>query len=149
MSDSVKSFQEERIAKAKLLLNDAEIHNATHTVQFAVPEGYFPEGITAQSLDHHMAFVNNATADVATAMIDIAADQERFNETKSEKWDGLLKLGDNLSISSLVQLRDVVGDEPTYGHIETLVDHTYGEDLTGYMTDIQSDLASKAAKLFS
>lgn len=150
MSKKEQTLNEQIIAQSKLLLENADIHNETHTVKFAIPEGdgFFPKGITPESLDQHLSFVNNTSAAVSTALGIIATDQERFNETKSEKWDGSLDVGNSLTMTSLVQLRDVVADEPVYGVSSTLVDHHYSEELRDYMTSWQSDLSDKAAKLF-
>jgi len=153
MSKKEASFNEQLIAQSKLLLENADIHNETHTVKFDLSgdkaqEAFFPKGISPESLKLHTSFINNTTAAVSTALGEIATDQERFNECKAEKWDGILELGDSLTFTGLVQLRDMVGEETTYGQTATLVDHHYSSELTEYMTGWQSNLADKAAKLF-
>lgn len=142
----MSKFNKHMTAGLKSLVENADIHNATHTVVYKADKVEKPEGITDESLAKHVDFINTTSAMVPAATGQIALD--RYEDTKHEKWDGVLDFGGGLVFTGGVQLREEVDGEFSYGVTQSLVDHVYSQELTDWSMTFQEDLAAKASKLF-
>lgn len=139
-------FNDSMAAGVKSLVEHADTHDATHTIVFKADKVEMPEGITPESLHAHVGFINTTSAQVPAAVGQIGMD--RYEDTKHEKWDGVLDFGQGLIFTGGVQLREEVDGEISYGVTQSMVDHAYTQELTDWMMSNQEDLAAKAAKLF-
>lgn len=146
MSKQENKFAASMDSAVAALVKSADVHTATHTTVFKADAVTMPEGITPESLVKHVSFINETSAAVPAAVAEIAL--ANYEETKHEKWDGVLELAPGLSLTGGVQLREEVDGNTTFGTIHSLVDHHYSPELTDWMTGHQADLATKASKLF-
>lgn len=126
------------------LVESAEVHKETGAVIFKTPE--FPKGITNDSLNQHVDFINQMSVASDLALGQISNTQ--YPDSKQTKWTSELQLVDGLKISSGYQVQEVVGEETLYGIGETFVDYTYSEELSNFHTEFAQINADRAAELF-
>lgn len=124
---------------------NASVNQQTGHATFAAPE--FPEGISQDSLNLHVGFINNTTAQVEAATAQIArtvyaADNNITNVS------GTLDLG-CLQIQAQHVLKQEMGDTTLYGQSVTAVDYIYGDELSAYRDQFALSASEEAAKLFS
>ncbi|QDJ97408.1 hypothetical protein D9_0078 [Aeromonas phage D9] len=140
------TFAEIMSAGKDSLVKGADIHNATHTIKFKAEDLTMPKGVTAESLDLHMNFINQSSEQVSAAVMDIA--QDRYEDTKHLAWDGVLEVTPGLTLTGFANLREEVDGEAVFGSMSSLVDYNYGTELTDWITSNQELMAEKAKKLF-
>ena len=126
------------------LVKGAEIHKETHHIKFS--ETALPEGVTTESLQTHVDFINRTGLAVEAATFQIA--QEQFPETKQEAWDGRLEMFPGLTFNSDVRLREVVGEETLYGTTQTFIDHPHSQEMVDWYSSFRDRNVELATNLF-
>jgi hypothetical protein len=144
MSKSNKGFAKTIEAQIKELKENAEIHADTHHIGFKTPT--LPKGISTESLQSHVDYINQTSLAVEAATSQIA--HEQFPETKHESWDGRLELFPGLTFNSDTHLREVVGDATIFGGTQTFVDHPHSQEMVDWYSAFRDRNNELATKLF-
>lgn len=126
------------------LVANAEIHNETHHIAFKTPD--LPKGITEQSLENHVNFLNNTQLAVEVATNQIAAEQ--YPETKHEAWDSRLDLYGIATVASDVRLREEVEGQASFGISTSSLCHPFSDEATNWYGDWVATNAARAEALF-
>lgn len=135
-------------ASIESLVSGATVHKETGTTTLVADKDFFPEGITPESLDNHVNFINRSSVAVEAAVNQLAADN--YADSKREKWDGELKLTDSITLSAAVQLRETLdGQDPQFGVTECFVDYAYEQELNDWYGEFSAMNKERAAKLFA
>lgn len=144
MSKVNKGFGKVMDAQVEQLVKGAEIHKETHHIKYGPVD--MPEGVTTESLQTHVNFINQTGLAVEAATFQIA--QQQFPETKQEAWDGRLELFEGLTVNSDVRLREVVGEETLYGTTQTFIDHPHSQEMVDWYSTFRDRNVELATNLF-
>lgn len=130
------------------LVGSSTTHKETGTITFTVPENFYPEGITPETLSQHVDFINSSSVAVEAAVSQLAA--ESYPDSKKTHWDGELQLTENVKLSAGIQLQEKLEDQdPMFGITECFVDYHYNDDLTNWYADFAETNKARAAALFA
>lgn len=144
MSKTNKAFGKVMDAQVAELVKGAEIHKETHHIKFAPVT--MPEGVTTETLQAHVNFINQTGLAVEAATFQIGQDQ--FADTKQETWDGRLEMFEGLTFNSDVRLREVIGEETLYGTTQTFIDHPHTQEMVDWYSSFHDRNVELATALF-
>lgn len=144
MAQVNKGFGKVMDAQVKELVENAEVHKDTHHISFKQPT--LPKGITVDSLETHVNYINQTGLAVEAATTQISHDL--FAETKHEHWDGRLELFSGLTFNADSHLREVVGEETLFGGSQLFVDHPHSQEMVDWYSNFSTVNAERAKKLF-
>jgi hypothetical protein len=140
---------------AKLMGNGVdslvEHHNynkATNHVTFNAEKVELPKGITNESLQQHVSFINDTSGQVRQAVATIARTEYESNK-KLTTVDGTLELG-GVIFNSQHHLKQQIGEDAfLYGHSTTQTTYQHSEDHADWMAEQDKVNIEMATKLFS
>jgi hypothetical protein len=130
------------------LVENHNYNKATNHVTFDAEKVELPKGITPESLQAHVGFINNTSGQVreATAVI---ARNEYANNNKLTTVDGTLDLH-GVVFNSQHHLKQTIGEDAhLYGHSTTQVTYHHSEDHANWMAEQDRVNVDMATKLFS
>lgn len=129
------------------LTGAATVHKETGAISFEAPKDFFPKGITQDSLDLHVGFINNAGVAMEAAVSELAI--SNYPDSKLLKWDGELNLG-SLTLSAGIQLQEELeGQDPMYGITQSFTDYRFSDELQNWYGEFADANKSRAAALFA
>lgn len=146
MSSVNKEFGEEMEAGVKRLVENNEFNKSTNHVTFKADAIEFPKGITPDSLNEHVNFVNNLSAQVEVATGQLARDRWNDNNELTTV-DATLNFG-GVTINSQHHLKQQVGDDHLYGQATTAVDYTHSAEAAEWLQTQRTASQEAATKLF-
>lgn len=129
------------------LTGAATVHKETGAITFETPKDFFPKGITQDSLNLHVNFINNAGVAMEAAVSELAI--TNYPEAKLTKWDGELDLG-CLTLNAGIQLQEELeGQDPMFGITQSFTDYRFSDDLNTWYGDFAEANRTRAAALFA
>lgn len=106
-----------------------------------------PEGITEESMQTHVTFINNTGGMVREATAQLARDQHKENK-KVTVVDATLSWG-GVTWNSQHNLSQKAGEDHLYGHSVTTTDYAHSAELSQWNNDQDKINVDLATKLFS
>lgn len=144
------SLNKEYVAKmeagVKQLVENSAYDKVTNHAVFDKDKVELPKGVTLESMETHVNFLNDLTAQTETAVSQIAR-TEFGNNDKLTTVDGTLDFG-FFSINSQHHLQQQVGDEHLYGQSTTAIDYVHSDEQAQWVADQRQASLTEAAKLF-
>jgi hypothetical protein len=133
-------------AGVKNLLANQKFEKGTGHVTYAADKLELPEGITGDSMQLHVGYINDLSAMTEEATAQYARTAHEENE-KLTSLDSTLTFG-GFAINSQHHLQQRVGDEYLYGLSTTAVDYVHNENQTGWLEQQRQSNVDLATKLF-
>ncbi|AGB07138.1 hypothetical protein [Vibrio phage VP4B] len=130
----------------KNLTKNHEYNKGTNVVVFDADKLEMPEGITGESMEAHVNFMNQVSGavEVATAEItrELYAENDKINNVEG-----------TLSIPGVVfntehTLRAEVGEEALYGGSTTMTDFIHTQEASDWLAEQRASNETLASKLF-
>lgn len=151
----VRTFMSLNNEYAKLMGNGVanlvENHNynaASNTIVYDASKVVFPEGVTSESLQTHVNFINDTSGQVRQATAEIARNQFE-NNPKLTTVDGKLDIG-GVIINSQHHLRQTIGEEAyLYGHSTTQVTYHHTQEHADLLAEQDKTNIELATALFN
>lgn len=134
-------------AGTKNLVDNATFHKATATVTFDASKLELPKGITADSLQTHVTFINDTSGQLRNAVAEIARSEHAKND-KLTTLDGALDFG-GVTWNSAHHLKQNLGEDNfIYGGSTTTIAYAHSQDHADYLADQDKVNVDMATKLF-
>lgn len=134
--------------KVEVLVEHHKYDKGTNHVTFDPAKVQFPEGVTSESLQTHVTFINDTTTQVREAVAQIARNEFKNND-KLTTLDGTLDVG-GVIFNSQHHLKQSVGEENwLYGLSTTQVTYHHSQDNADYMASRDKVNIEMATQLFS
>lgn len=134
-------------AGVKNLLENQKFESGTGHSTFDASKLDLPKGITGESMELHVGYINDLSAQVEVATAQQAHKVYADND-KMTSLDSTLTFG-GFTINSQHHLKQSVGDEYLYGLSTTAIDYTHTPNQTQYLEEQRSANVDLATKLFS
>jgi len=144
---SIVNFDEMMEAGITNLFDTAEVSDVSAHATLSLPAELYPEGITEQSLDNHISFINNVSSQVGAVAAQLGRQAYEANNDITN-FDATLKLGDQLTINAQHVMVQDLGDSQLYGQSTIATDFGMSDDLNAWNDQMQVANAEAAAKLF-
>ena len=143
----MSKFNNNMSALISSLTGAATVHKETGAISFEQPKDFFPKGITSDSLNLHVNFINQASVAMEGAVSELAI--QHYPDAKLDKWDGSLDLG-CLTLSAGIQLQEQLeGQDTIYGTTQSFVDYQFQEELNNWYGEFAATNKVRAAALFA
>lgn len=130
----------------KSLVENHKYEKTTHQITFDADKVKAPEGITQESLANHVAFINDTSAQVRSAVAEIGRN-EFANNDKLTTVSGALTYG-GVVFNSQHNLKQQAGEDVFYGQSVTAVDYSHSSDNTQWIAEQDKSNTDLATKLF-
>lgn len=130
----------------KNLTKNHEYNKATNVVMFDAEKLEMPEGITGESMEAHVNFMNQVSGAMEVATAEIARDLYAEND-KINNVEGTLSIP-GVTFNTEHILRSEVGDESLYGASTTMTDFVHTQEASDWLAEQRASNESLASKLF-
>lgn len=143
MSKLNPSFIDEMEKDIKDAQKNAEVIVDTQVVNF---KPKFGDGVTQESLDKHVDFINRQGAIVHAGTSNIGF--EHFEQVGDKEWTGVMDLG-ALQITAHTSVRDTVdADNHMFGNADLFFDYRHSDDLNAWYDSFVEKDHDRCSKLF-
>lgn len=141
-----KTYQEKMDKQVKNLVDNGKYDKVTNHATFDPAKLEMPEGITTESIQAHVGWINelSSATEQATAIV---AQTAYADNNKLTTVDASLNL-DAFTINSQFHLSQQVGEEHIYGQSMTEVMYIHSEELANWTDMNRTANQEAAAKLF-
>jgi len=142
-----QNFDEIMEAGVSALVEAADVSAAAAHATYSVDSVILPEGVTIESLNQHVAAINNISAQVEGATAQLARSAWESNNDVTN-FDATLALGP-VTFNSQHVLRQELGESTIFGQSTTTSDYVFSDELNNWQEQLNTSNAELAAKLFS
>ncbi|BAW98394.1 phage protein [Vibrio phage pTD1] len=147
MSDTkAPKYDELQANLVKSLTKNHEYNKGTNVVVFDSEKLEMPEGITGESMEAHVNFMNQVSGAVEVATAEITRNLYAEND-KINNVEGTLTIP-GVTFNSEHILRSEVGDESLYGASTTMTDFIHTQEASDWLAEQRATNETLASKLF-
>lgn len=140
-------FDEIMEAGVNAFVQGADVNEASAHATFQMTDEQLPEGITAGSLQTHVNFINNTSAQLEMATAQLGR-QAYENNNDITNFDGSLEFG-GVTFQSQHIIKQDLGENTLYGQSTTTTDYQYSDDLNNWQDQMRNANMEAAAKFFN
>ncbi|UVD32201.1 hypothetical protein [Vibrio phage phiKT1028] len=148
MSDKkTPNYADIQKALVKSMTENGEYNKGTNVVVFDADKLEMPKGITSESIESHVNYLNQVSGAVEVATANMARDLHKDNE-ELNNLEGTLSIP-GVTFNSEHTLRTEIGEETLYGGSTTITDFVHTEEAADWLAEQRASNETLARKLFS
>jgi len=140
-------YQKQQDAAVQQLVEKGQFDKATNHITFGLDAVTLPEGITQESMQQHVDFINNTASAVEVANAQLArlehAQNDKLTTTSASFGFG------GFNITSEHRLQQQVDESYIYGQSTTTIDYVHSAEAAAWYADQRDASITQATALFN